>query len=519
MKKLYPYVGVAILTAGHVSLAYGMDVPAIEVHEAGKDGEEQGYGDISKTRKSKLEEEGGFKIVDETTKIRMRELRITAAEKKDGDETVNVLGARFTYASLFAPQPDSELYNGFYRLTAKADTDGLGRLNVVGGYHLPGVGNEVLVSYRLLYAMIRGELPISGAYEEHGLEHGLALRYSHYFEELMKSVSANVFMSRLNGDSELKIIERNTASQWSRQVVKAGYGDVDTISGSLDVALGDEGWDNGMVQGVRVDLGGGYEEVTYNAFPPMAEQSDSGFMGSVMVTVATSIGQWHAEYQDNQASEVAGLGWDLGQLSIFWRDIDYPFGSDETIFGVGLRGTFAELAHPGAYFRNLFKRPTRLFRTTPNGYDDIRTTHDFGRVENDNFIAEPLIIEVVESSAAVNKDGLPGDVHLNTEKGRLEVETPCEVAGIANVTPNQATEAFGYSGDQVLVDLQQLPNGQTTRARVHQRCEGNVDVYVNTDSDGRVTRVRVRKDRDKEDDQETTQTTTPNTNPPPNFVP
>lgn len=489
MKYTGRCIGVIMLLAGFASFSYSAET----VENSTEEEVLRGYEDISETRKSKLEERGGINVADNESRIKLAELRVTAENKDAGDETLQIFGGRLTYASLFSQQ-DSGLYNGFYRIIGKLDSDSMGRLNLTGGYHLFDGASELLLGYRFLYEKIRALLPVSGDYDEHGLENALAARFTYYPEGFVRVLSADILVSRLEGESTDNILITDIPEYWSRVFSRTGYGAVDSVATTVGFAIGSDDWDSEFIQGGRLDFDGGYEEVQYGGFDPFPDQQVDGFLGIIRGTLVTSYGVWTAEYQTGQAADMAVFEWQRGNVRVFIRDTDYFIGSDETLIGAGVSGTFSELADPLNFLRNLIKpKRVKLFQDDNSGYDDIRTTGRFDRLENDQFIAKPEVIEVVESSAAVFRGGLPGDTTLDTGEGKLIVRIPCTVDELSSINPNSASTAFSNNGDQVNIYLANLPQQeQTIVVRAEQRCGGSTDIYVNTNGEGAVTRVRTR---------------------------
>lgn len=357
--------------------------------------EQGGYEDVKTTTRFDYEEEENVSKNLEMDKVQQRLLELAYLSEKESEDTTDVFRGQLTIASLFSPQKKEGLYDGFYRLIGLADTNSTGKFTFTGGYFIPHERGEVLFGYRLLTAKVREQIQGQRDYEEQGVENAFSLRYNKHLPALVGTIQGDLFYSRMSGISESERVESNAAN-WESYTLRTGSGDVDTWHTTLGYGIGSEGWENPAVQGVRLDLGGGYEEVYYREFDAVPETTEKGFIGYVNLSILTGLGKFKLKYRDGQSADVGSVEWQLGNLRFFWRDYGYDSSADKSVVGLGISGDFNELLDFPNYFKNFFRKPQRLFRKAYNGYDDVRLIETSYLEEESQFITKPRTYGVVK---------------------------------------------------------------------------------------------------------------------------
>lgn len=382
------FLSVSFAPAGHgasSSVQLGSDEAA----------EKEGYEDIKATERFDYEEEDTVSKNMNMDKVKQRLLELSYLNEKEAEETTDIFRGQLTIASLFSPQQKEGLYDGFYRLIGVADTNNTGKFTLTGGYFLPHQRGEVLFGYRLLSAKVRERIQGQGDYQEQGVENAFSLRYNKHLPALFGTLQGDLFYSRLSGISESERVESDTANVESF-TLRTGSGDVDTWHTTLGYGIGAEGWENPAVQGIRLDLGGGYEEVYYREFDVVPETTEKGFLGYVNLSILTGLGTLKLKYRDGQSADVGSVEWQLGNLRFFWRDYGYDSSADKSVVGLGISGEFRELLDFPNYIKGFFRKPQRLFRKDPNGYDDVRLIETSFLEEESQFITKPRTYGVVK---------------------------------------------------------------------------------------------------------------------------
>lgn len=387
-----------------------------------------GYEDVKTTTRFDYEEEERVSNNMEMDKVKQRLLELSYLNEKEAEDTTDIFRGQLTIASLFSPQQKPGLYDGFYRFIGLADSNSTGKFTFTGGYFLPHKRGEVLFGYRLLTAKVREQIQGQGDYDEQGVENAFSLRYNKHLPALIGTIQGDLFYSRLSGISESERVESETAN-WESLTLRTGSGDVDTWHTTLGYGIGAEGWDNPAVQGIRLDLGGGYEEVYYREFDVVPETTEKGFLGYANLSILTGLGTFKLKYRDGQSADVGSVEWQLGNLRFFWRDYGYDGSADKSVVGLGISGDFSELLDFRNYFKNFFRKPQRLFRTAYNGYDDVRMIETSYLEEESQFITKPRTYGVVKDVKFRERPRRPSTPVAPTETDTAPeepVETPTE---------------------------------------------------------------------------------------------
>ena len=416
-----------------------------------------------------------FKVEKKGRASRLQ-LRGTATDRKyTGNETGSV-GLEALFGHLFSPQKDQ--YSGYYFMTGKLESDNRQRFNATLGYFPPKIGGEAKLTYRLLHAEVHEYLPVTGEFEEVALEQGLGLYYKKRFSILLKELTFDYAYTRMGGESVLQgpyIFDTPTA--WEQANIITGFGDIETHNALVEAAFGSDALDNPVVNGYRLDLGGGYQNVQYGEFLTIPEFTDEGFTGIAGMQVCTPFGVLKGGYRDSQSADTAYGGYQLGGLDLYYKNINYEYGDNEEIIGIAFT---LDLSDPGSAFdRNC--RP--FFYSSNTGYTSVYQMDHIRGLASDEFTAKK-VNEIKDGLYRVDKTRLPGNVRIHIDdsgRPRLIVTTGCSLVSIGSVAPPTATPAFGVYGNEIIIGLDGLPSGQQTIvARINDNCCGDTQVTLVT---------------------------------------
>ena len=115
-----------------------------------------------------------FKLEKKNQSTRAQVRGIATDRESTGNETGS-FGLEALFGQLFLPE--AEQYKGYYLMTGKVESDSRQRFNATLAYFVPDIGGETKLTYRLLHALVRDNLPITGEFEEYAFEQGIGLYY------------------------------------------------------------------------------------------------------------------------------------------------------------------------------------------------------------------------------------------------------------------------------------------------------------------------------------------------------
>lgn len=406
----------------------------------------------------------------------------TGAGRSHDNADTGTFGLEALYGQLF--HKVEEKYTGYYFFSAKIESDNRQRLNATLGYFLPSIGGEAKMTYRLLNAEVKETLGVDGGidvlagqeFEENALEQGLGLLYKKRFKIVIREMAFKYAYSHLGGDSvDLGQFNLDSDSRWRRVTTEAGFGDVDTHEATIKVAAGSDTIDNPVVKGLRLDVVAGYQDVHYDGFRGSEDISDSGFTGTVQLQACTPAGLFKGGYMDSEASKTAYGAYQLGGLDFYYKNIDYPYGEDEEVLGVGF---IVDVFDTDS---SLDPSCPRLFYPSDSGYDNVSQMYHIDWLASDEFTAKPKVRVIYEEVFGVSRLGLPGNVSIDGSVPRLIVDTGCDQRGVRSVNPSSASSAFSVDGSNVNVSMADLPtNTGSVTARIDDACCGDTEVTVET---------------------------------------
>jgi len=377
----------------------------------------------------------------------------TATDRKQTGEEKGSFGLEALYGHFFLPV--EEVYSGYYFFAGKLESDNRQRFNATLAYFLPSIGGEAKFTYRLLHAEIIDNLPLSGEFEEGALEQGLGLSYRKHLKIVLKELGFKYAYTHLGGESiESGPFDLDTPTSWSRVRISSGFGDVDTHEALIDFAAGKDAIDNPVLQGIRLDLGGGYQHVSYGVFQGIDEVTDEGLTGAAGLKACTPFGVLKGMYQDAQAAKTAYGGIQLGGFDVFYKNIDYQYGQDEEVFGIAFT---LDLFDIGAAF-DRGCRP--FFNPSDTGYSSVYQMEHINGLASDEFVAKPKVYEVPDDIYRIDKANLPDNVGVSvSESGEpsLVVTTRCPQNGLRSVAPAGATGAVDVNGNSITLNIADLP--------------------------------------------------------------
>ena len=149
-----------------------------------------------------------------TTDTQIFETQVSIERREEGDvDDTTSFGLLASYGQLFSGSDAG--YQGFGYFTGKVNTDNRYRLNASLGYFLPGIGGELLTTYRFLSAEVRDNLAVAGAFEEQADEHSFAASYTRYINTFPKEIALTYSYSLLGGEEGDRITrDLDSATTW-----------------------------------------------------------------------------------------------------------------------------------------------------------------------------------------------------------------------------------------------------------------------------------------------------------------
>lgn len=451
----------------------------------------------------------------------------TGNSRSHDAEDKGTFGLEALYGRFF--NPIGKEFAGYYFLSGKIESDNRQRFNATFGYFPPGIGGEAKLTYRFLNAEVRESLTLGEGldllleqqFEESALEQGLGVSYKKRFKIVIKELTLKYAYTSLGGESvDLGMVNLDTPAEWRRAQANAGFGDVQTHEALVEIATGVDDIDNPVLKAIRLDLGSGYQDVTYEGFRGGSEVNDSGLFALVQLKACTPAGVLKGWYQDSEAAQTFYTGYQIGGVDLYYKNIDYEYGEDEEVVGLGLTIDMFDTA--SAFDSSC----PRFFYPSDTGYANVSQMQHIEWLASDEFTAKPKVRVVYEDVFRINKRGLPSNVRIDdsssTEESnpepRLIVSTGCSQNRIRSVQPDTAASAFGVAGNDVSITMSRLPaNENGIIARVDDACCGDTEVTVRTVAGANlmvnsvVVREEVGCQRPPEEPTTTTTTTTTTT--------
>ena len=415
-----------------------------------------------------------FEKKDQTSLL---QLKGSAADRKQTGDDTGSFGLEALYGHLFFPTGDQ--FSGYYFLTGKVESDSRQRFNATFGYFPPKIGGETKLTYRLLHAQVRDTLALSGEFEEGALEQGIGLTYRKRYTLLLKELAFKYAYTHLGGESiESGPFNLDSPTVWRQVRTDTGFGDVDTHDALIEFAVGSDALDNPVLQGIRFDVGGGYQHVNYGEYSDTDEITDEGFTGIAELKACTPFGVLKGWYQDGQAAKTAYGGYQLGGLDVYYKNIDYQYGENEEIIGIAFT---LDLFNTSSAFD---RRCRPFFYPSDTGYSSVYQMGHIGGLDSDEFSAKPRVNEVVDDIYSVDRTSLPGNVRVDdTGDPKLVVTTSCTQINIISVIPSSAAGAAGLNGNTITINIADLPvSQQSIIIRTNDSCCGDTQVTIMTSS-------------------------------------
>lgn len=413
-----------------------------------------------------------FEKKDETNLL---QLKGSAVDRKQTGDDTGSFGLEALYGHLFLPMGDQ--FAGYYFLTGKVESDNRQRFNATFAYFPPKIGGETKLTYRLLHAQVRDTLPLSGEFEEGALEQGIGLTYRKRYTILLKELAFKYAYTHLGGESiESGPFNLDSPTVWRQVRTDTGFGDVDTHDALIEFAAGSDALDNPILQGIRFDVGGGYQHVNYGEYSDTDEITDEGFTGIAELKACTPFGVLKGWYQDGQAAKTAYGGYQLGGLDVYYKNIDYQYGENEEIIGIAFT---LDLFNTSSAFD---RRCRPFFYPSDTGYTSVYQMGHIGGLDSDEFSAKPKVNEVVDDIYTVDRTNLPGNVRVDdTGDPKLVVTTSCTQINIISVIPSSAAGAAELNGNTITINIADLPVAQQSIIiRTNDSCCGDTRVTITT---------------------------------------
>jgi hypothetical protein len=436
-----------------------------------EDGAAPGLSELAKDKTSgslfKFEKEGRASLL---------QLKGSAIDRRQTGDDTGSFGLEALYGNLFGPAGDQ--FAGYYFLSGKVESNNRQRFNATFGYFPPEIGGEGKVTYRLLHADIIDTLPLSGEFEEGALEQALGVTYRKRLNLVLKEITLKYAYTHLGGESVRKgPYTIDTPALWRQVRAEAGFGDIDTHDALVEFAAGADGLDYPVLEGIRLDLGGGYQHVNYGGFGIVPEFTDEGFTGVAELKACTPFGVVKGWYEDSQAATTSYGGYQIGGLDVYYKNIDYQYGGDEEIIGMAFT---VDLYDTAAAFD---RRCRPFFHPSDTGYTSVRQMAHISRLAADEFLAKPRVTEVPVDLYWVDRTSLPPDVQIDSsgEGPGLIVTTRCSQSGIRSVVPAGAGTSVEVNGNTIWIGLAGLPAAdQTIVVQTNDNCCGYTEIMVRT---------------------------------------
>ena len=235
-------------------------------------------------------------------------------------------------------------FKGYLKLDSMLDTDSRYRLGGEAGYNFEALAGESVLSYRLLSAPVRGDLPPAREFDENATEQWYQAKHTFYpVWGFSRELGGRAYYSHLNG----------------KDVGFAGS----QMSGARMVNA--SGWDltPQSLIGLRCDVEAGYENATQDNFWDDGKQRDEGFAGALKITAVTALGSLDAGIDEGPVGKVIFFGYGSDNLRLTYQNYHYNDSPDEHIVGIRLTlpvdftGTSSE-----SFIDKLFSVNHSLFR-------------------------------------------------------------------------------------------------------------------------------------------------------------
>lgn len=421
------------------------------------------------------------------------QLRATGKNHREGGSNKGLFGLEANFGQLF--QKIGDQYAGYYYLSGRLENYDRQRFNATIGYFLPVFGGESVMTYRALNSEVRDmvrtekgmELLFDDEIEENALEQGFGILYRKRIDSFIREYAFRYIYTHLGGESvDGAIHSYDSEIQSIIAQADIGFGDVDTHEGLVEFAAGVDGIDSDFIQGIRFDLAAGFQGANYEGYRNTEDINDSGFSFYTKLQACTPYGSVKVGYQDSQASRAVSAGHNIGGFEIYYKGIDYEYGRDENIVGIGL--TF-DLFNPGAVLDRSCKP---LFHPSDNGYRNVSQMRHVGYLASDEYTAKPIVQAVFGEVYRLDKTRIPANVQIDTTTDpnsvKLLVPTGCRQLNTISVNPPAAAPAFGTNGNNVSITMSSLPNAnQTISVIMNDDCCGNTQILVGTRSTPNLT--------------------------------
>jgi len=404
------------------------------------------------------------------------QMKGTATDRKYTGADTGTVGLEALFGHLFVPS--SDVYLGYYFFSGKIRTDSSQRFNATMGYFPPLIGGEVKLTYRLLHSGVKQVLPITGEFDKNAVEQGIAVYYKKYSNILLREFGLNYAYTNMGGESDIiGPYNVDTPTTWGQDKAVRGFGDTETHNALIELAFGSDSLDLPLVEGLRLDLGGGYQRATYGQFYDISETTDDGLTGSAKVQLCTPFGVLIGSYEDSPSADINSGGYKLGGLEAFYKKIDYERSDTQEVFGLIL--TF-DIFNPGSIFDTSC---SPLFHPSTSGYSGTGEMSHIAALSSDQFTTQK-VNEIIHNLYQVNKNQMPDNVRIDTTgEPKLVVTTNCPQVNVRTVDPVSASSAFSLNGNEIYIGLAGLPtDGQTVVATVNDRCCGDTRVTLATRS-------------------------------------
>ncbi len=409
------------------------------------------------------------------------QVRGTATDRKYTGTDEGTFGFEALFGHFFSPEVDQ--YSGYYLLSGKLESDNRQRFNATLAYFPPKIGGEAKMTYRLLHAEVRDNLPSTGEFDEGAIEQGLGIYYKKRFNILLKEFNFNYAYTQMGEESLVTgPFNFDSPDAWEQSNIVTGFGDIQTHNALVEFAAGNDGVDNHVIKGYRLDLGGGYQSVTYDEFYTIPEITDEGFSGFAELKVCTPLGILKGGYRDAQSANIAFGGYQLGGIELYYRHIDYPYASDEEIIGIAFT---LDLFDIGSAFD---RRCRPFFYSSDTGYTNVNQMGHINRLESDEFTAKK-VNELKEGVYRVDKTQLQGNFRIDTDESgepKLCAVTSCSQVNIQSVVPSYANNAVTIGGPdnrEICMNLkylgESLQTQQTVVVTANDNCCGDTQVMAN----------------------------------------
>ena len=434
-----------------------------------------------------------FEKENETSLLR---LKGSGENREEAGDASGVFGLEAFWGQLFLQQ--GEQSSGYYFVSGKVESDSRQRFNATLGYFPPFLGGEVKATYKVLNGKLKSTVSLNENYdvafnrefEETAMEQGFGLSYRKRFDNLIKELGVKYLYTHLGGESVNRgPVVIDTTASWRQVDADVGFGDVDNHDISFEVATGSDVLDFLVLQGLRLDLGAGYQSVSYGEFESSTTSKDKGFSGTAELKARTPLGVFRGRYQDSQTTTTAYAGFQYGGTELYYQKTSYDAGPDEELIGISF--TF-DLYDPAATFS---RKSPPFFYASNTGYTSVQQMEHIGGLTNSQFTVKPQIRVRTEEIYSVNKAALPGTVTIDDSKNAIVVVgAGCPLIGVTSVSPSSAASALSVSGRQININLAELPKQQQTIiAKIDDECCGYTQLTIRTGGSGSINSVNVEE--------------------------